>query len=355
MVNSFKSDKIYLSRILGNSIFFILLFSFFFFFLSFIFQDLLFFVTSFHFYIFILIGIDVIFMTLSKLLLSLWRIKGYANKYGFFSILKLIINISITFFLITYLNLSWLGRILAILITNVLFGSFSLLFFIITKNISFKFDFSILKKIFFFGLPLIPHTLSSAFISSSNRFFLLQFVGPEGTGLFSFAHQIGSVISLITLSINLAFVPWLFESLKAADSNKKIRIVIFSYFIIGGIIFISLLLGLLGPFIFSMITNPIYQSSYFLVLLICFSYSLHGIYLIFVNYIFFAAKTFKLALISVLSALVSLLANYFFIKTYGVYGAAYSSILSYSIMVVLTFAVSNKVYPMPWLFFLRKH
>jgi O-antigen/teichoic acid export membrane protein len=56
-----------------------------------------------------------------------------------------------------------------------------------------------------------------------------------------------------------------------------------------------------------------------------------------------------------ISAFVSIISNYILIPIYGGIGAGIASTISFAILFILTFIVSNKVVPMPWLYFFRKN
>jgi len=66
------------------------------------------------------------------------------------------------------------------------------------------------------------------------------------------------------------------------------------------------------------------------------------------GYIFFHKKTDKLALITFPIAIFHLILSYNFIQIFGVIGAGYSLVISYTVQFFSVWYLSNKIYPMPW-------
>lgn len=71
--------------------------------------------------------------------------------------------------------------------------------------------------------PLLLHEVLSLLINQSNRIFLVNAVGAEQTGVFTFAWTMGSVVALAGVAVNNAWIPWYFRALDAADTAEVIR------------------------------------------------------------------------------------------------------------------------------------
>jgi Na+-driven multidrug efflux pump len=67
------------------------------------------------------------------------------------------------------------------------------------------------------------------------------------------------------------------------------------------------------------------------------------------NYIFFADRTRWLAAVTITVALINVPLTYVLIKLNGGTGAAQAMAGSLALSFLLTWAVSQRVYPMPWL------
>lgn len=67
-----------------------------------------------------------------------------------------------------------------------------------------------------------------------------------------------------------------------------------------------------------------------------------------VNYLLFLKKTCLIGGITLLTAVINVILNYFLISTVGAIGAAYGTALALFIQFILTWIVSIKSYKMPW-------
>ena len=59
-------------------------------------------------------------------------------------------------------------------------------------------------------------------------------------------------------------------------------------------------------------------------------------------------KTSLLSSFTLINGFLNIIFNYFFIKVFGVLGAAYATILSMFLIFIISFIYSNRIYPMPW-------
>jgi len=84
------------------------------------------------------------------------------------------------------------------------------------------------------------------------------------------------------------------------------------------------------------------------ILWIALGFAFNGMYKMVVNYIFYAEKTYLLAIITTITAVVNITITYFLVSRIGAIGAAYSLCVSYLISLLLTWYFSNLVHPMPW-------
>jgi Na+-driven multidrug efflux pump len=74
-----------------------------------------------------------------------------------------------------------------------------------------------------------------------------------------------------------------------------------------------------------------------------------GMYYLVTNYIFFAQRTGRLAVVTATTAIINIALTYALITVNGGLGAAQSMAISFAISFVLTWIVSQRAYPMPWL------
>lgn len=219
----------------------------------------------------------------------------------------------------------------------------------------FKFRKDFFKKALKFSLPTLVYSLSAFVFLSSDRFFIKYFLGVKSVGYYSAIFQLSSIISIIGMSINAAWMPWLFENLKKKDYYTNVFIVKLSY----GLIFCFLVIGLLSclifPFFASIILPNNFHKYIYISTPIIIGFVFEGIYLIVSPYLFFAEKTKYNGYIGVVIACINVVLNIILIPYFGILGAAIATCCSWILLAITFFIFSSRVYPMPWLYFLSKN
>ena len=285
--------------------------------------------------------------------LSLWQAQSKAIHYGLVQIIITLINIGFSVIFVVSMNMNWHGRILAQLIASIVGCSICLILLFRAKFISFKIQKKHIRYALNFGLPLIPHSLGALFITMSDRVLITNLVGVSDTGIFTVAAQIGMVFSFIIEAFNKAYAPWLFEKLKQNSETFKMQIVRGTYLYFLVVILVALVPSIIPSQLISIFLGPkfVEAKTYFLPLFI--GYAFNGMYYMVCNYIFFQQKTKYLAYVTFISGAINIVFSYFLIKINGPIGAAQGTAIAFAISFVLTWYLSNKVYPMPWFQFLK--
>jgi len=295
-----------------------------------------------------IIALTALLEVWSNLILALWRVQEKPLQFGKFQISKIIINVLLSFLLVVVWTLNWRGRVVGIIIADIIFGSTALLILLREDLVKPRLNLSYIKDALFFGVPLIPHALSGWITTYVDRFFIANMVGMADVGIYSVAYQIGSIIGILASSFNQAWTPFLFKKLSQGNQDSKTTIVKLTYCYFVVIIFLTALLSLTAPFIISFFLGDEFEQATRYVPWIAAGYSATGMYYMVVNYIFYAKKTYYLAVITLSAALINILLNFIFISRNGTIGAAQATTITSLIIFVSTWFLSNRVCQMPW-------
>lgn len=269
--------------------------------------------------------------------------------YTIFQGLNTLFSTSLSLWMVLNLGMKWEGRILAQVVSYIIFASFGL--YILYKNGWFYLNLNreYIKDALNYGWPLIPHAIGAIIMTMSDRLFITNMVGLSDTGLYSVGYALGSVIGFIENSFNIAFVPWLFKRLKNNDEKLKISIVKLTYLYFVVIILLALAISYFFQYFFVFIVGDKFTGAKDFIFWIALSFAFSGMYKMVVNYIFYVGKTKILAWLTFSSAMLNILFNYILINHYGAVGAAMSTLVVNIIFFFLTWILSNRIYKMPWL------
>ena len=296
-----------------------------------------------------IIPIFVLLQSIPSIVPIIYQAKKEPFNFGKYKISMTIINLSLSILFVVIFSFGWEGRIYGIVGSFLIFTIIG--FVILSKSnfLKFSLDKELLESALKFGIPLIPHSIAGTFLVMSDRIFLVNMLGGDSVGIYSVAFQVSTAIAIIMGSINQAWAPHLFEMLNSNPTiAQKKQIVKTTYKIMGVMTGITFIFILCSSFIFDIFINSNYHEGKVLSKYIAIAFLFQGFYFMVTNYIFYTKKTYILSVITVSSLIIVVIANYFFIKSYGILGSVYAMVLIWIIFFLITWYISNKLYKMPW-------
>jgi len=281
--------------------------------------------------------------------LLLWVAEQKSKQYIIYQIMQTILITTLSLIFIIKFNMKWEGQILATTIGILTFSMISFIFIIKRGYFYFKLNFNYIKDALYFGIPLIPHTLSGWIKTGSDRILLVSMVGASATGIYSVGYQIGYVIGVVVLALNKVWTPYLFKILSDNPSLKdKERIVKFTYIYFIFIILFAILFSYIAQNMVYYFLDEKFIESIQYIKYFALAFAFQGMYFMVTNYIFYVKKTYILSYITFSTAVIHVILLYVLININGTIGAAQATLISFVITFFATWYLSNKVYSMPW-------
>ena len=305
---------------------------------------------------YVLFAVVVSFCTaIISLRLGQWQVQKKAVKYGALQISQSLFNMLLSLLLVAVLLKGAEGRIDAQIVASLIFVLIA--FFLLKKDgllKTFNWRKKYLAEALSFGLPLMPHLAGGFLLNSVDRFVINNEIGLADAGIYMVAVQLTAAIGIVFDAINKAYVPWLFEKLKADSYKVKQEIVRLTY-----LWYLAIALGVLiafyiGPWLVVFIAGEKYAVAGKVVGWLALGQGFQGMYLMVTNYIFFSKKTGLLSIASIGSGLLNLFLLIIFVRILGLQGAAIAFALSMGIRFILTWFIAHKQHPMPWFNFISK-
>ncbi len=275
--------------------------------------------------------------------------------YGFFQIFLSITKLLFSIYFVVVLFLSWKGRVYGMLIGSLIGLLLSIVY--LTKNKFIKFSYSklFIKEIINYYLPLIPHQLSGWFKTGMTILLLGYFANKTQAGFFDLALKFVIPISILATAINKAWTPFFYNKLSNNLEEKgKVKIVKLTYIIFISLIFTSFIIIILSPHLFSTFLDTKYIPAIKYVFILSIATSINSLYPFLINYIYFSKKTKYASYVTITSSIISIIMTVILFKIYGDIGVAYAFLLTSLTTFALLFYFVNKIYPMPWFFFIKK-
>jgi O-antigen/teichoic acid export membrane protein len=295
----------------------------------------------------------VVARTIAGSQLSLLRVRELPLQFAVLQNLQSVGVIVLAVVLVVGLGLGWQGRVGAELTTWCALALVCLVLMWRGGWIRFRFSPGYARDLASFGVPLIPHSIGAVLMFQTDRVLLTNLVGVEVTGLYTVAYQLVVVIEIVAVSFNYAYAPWLFRRLTDADDAAKRSIVRYTYVGFGGMVGLAVGAAIVMPWVGELLLDPAFHDSFVFTGWLALGLMFSGMYYLVANYIFYAQRTAWLSLVTISVGLLNIVVTYALITLNGAIGAAQAFALALLLSFLLTWLVSQRVYPMPWLGRLR--
>lgn len=261
--------------------------------------------------------------------------------YSVASFLITLSSLIVNLVLILGIKLGAVSILIAIVVSNVLGGSVVAISIKAWKYLSPKYyNRGILGEMLNYSLPLIPNAISWWIANVSDRLLIVFFIGAAANGVYAAANKIPAIYTTIFNVINLAWM----ESISLAVINGDHKSFV-SEMMNKGYRFLSFLcLGIVCcvSLFFEFIIGSNYSDSYwhiYILMIAIFVNSLCSLY----GGILAAFKDSKTTgSTTVTGAIVNFIVNIVLIKVIGLYAASLSTLVSYSVILLLRSKASKK-------------
>lgn len=202
------------------------------------------------------------------------------------------------------------------------------------------YDKNIWKYAASFGVTLIPHYLAYSILNSSDRVMINNMCSTGDAGIYSLACNISIAVNLVTGAIDSSLNPWVFQRLKNRNYKKIAKITDYIVFGFGMIVVGG---ALVAPEILFLVSSREYQSAKWVmppVIAGCFFLYLAGC---FMRVAFYHEKKHVITLTSILAAVTNIVLNFIFIPQFGFIAAAYTTLVSYIIFVLVHYISMRRI------------
>lgn len=269
--------------------------------------------------------------------------KHKAWSYAFFSTGKNVAEILLVIFLVLGLHWAWQGRLLPVLGAQALLGIISIFMLFRWKFVANSINWKHVKQIAWISSPFIFERLSIFVLNNSDRYFIEKFdlQGTHGVGLYSAGAQVASIINLVILSINSAYLPYLFQHISANNKPKAKRGTAL-YIACAGLMVVGVLLVI--PLLFHYVIGKQFSEGSEYAYYLTGGNFMWAVYNAFIGYLLFYGKNRTIFFISLAGMIFSITMNFILVPRYGAYGAAITSITTYSFMAVICFSAAWKYF-----------
>lgn len=210
------------------------------------------------------------------------------------------------------------------------------------REVGAHFSWPKLKGMIIYGLPLIPSNILAYIVNVSDRFFVNAYVGLTQTGLYTLGYRFGILVNeFVSSPFGQIWVPRRFEMFQKEDS-ERIFARIFTYFT-GALLFVGLGISVATKDVIKIMSEEAFWDAYLVVPIIVLSYIVSSFQMHFNVGILFKKKTKYLMYINFVTGGINIVLNFVMISRWGMWGAAWATLICFVIKVALIYVVGNRL------------
>jgi O-antigen/teichoic acid export membrane protein len=262
------------------------------------------------------------------------------------NIIRLVVILGTTIYFLKYQHKGLSGIYEAQIIGNILFLIITSRYII--RNIELRFSLPVLKDIIRFSMPLALASLSNVLLVVFDRYVLNFKSTPLNVGIYTQGYKIANTTKVFIISsVQLALAPAIFKIMYRPD-HKLIYSKIMTWFTII-VVYFSLFLSLFGLEITKLFTTgTIYWEAYKIIPIFSLGITFSMLKDVSITGLQITKRTKIIGLMLTIIAIFNLCINLVLVPVWGIYGAAFSSLISQVIFFLCLFYFAQKYYPIPY-------
>jgi O-antigen/teichoic acid export membrane protein len=233
-----------------------------------------------------------------------------------------------------------------IFIANILGSAISFLLLVpYLMRFKLQFDVVLLKKILAYSWPIMVAGLAYVINENLDKFLIKRMIGATEMGIYSACYKLAIFMNLYILAFRLGAEPFFFNNASKKNA-KETYAKIMNYFVIIGALFligIVVYIDLLKYFI-----NPDYWGALAIVPVILLANLFLGIYYNLAIWYKLTDKTQYGMYFSIFGAIITIVLNVIFIPIIGIMAAAYTTLIAYVGMTIVSYLFGKKYYTIPY-------
>lgn len=272
------------------------------------------------------------------LLKTKFSMEYLVKKVFFMNLITTALSLCLIIYFVTKKDMQIVGIYLGYIL-----GNLPIFIYLIWSNkniLSLGFDKKIFKKLFYYGFGLIFGDISYLLLSMIDRFFLKIYTNLSDVGVYSLGYKFGGLIEAFFIySFMEIFSPFKYKNYKKNNFEEEINKFYFYYHLMG-ILFI-LIISFNVKLILYLFTTEEFIIAYKVVPLILYSYLLYGQSNFYKTGLQLKSKTHIDSVVIFIGCFINIGLNFYLIKKFGMIGAAISTIISYIVMNILYYILSN--------------
>ena len=303
----------------------------------------------------LLIGV-IVLDTLVVAPFAYLRATGRPIKFAAIKISNILIYVLLNYFFLWCipkfnLSFSWYDTsdlVQYIFIANLAASAVTLLlllpYFFKTKL---HFSLTIFKQLINYGWPIMVAGLAYVINENFDKWVIPNLLDKDINGAYSGCYKIAMFMTIFIQAFRLGAEPFFFSHAKEKNA-KQTYALIMKYFVIAGSLMLVFIIAYLDIFKALLVTDSSYWQAIQIVPIVLLANLCLGIYFNLAIWYKLTDKTRYGMYLSIVGAIVTIGLNITLIPKFGFIAAAWTTLVAYGIMMILSYLLGQKHYPVPY-------
>ncbi|MCO5286236.1 MAG: lipopolysaccharide biosynthesis protein [Chitinophagaceae bacterium] len=289
-----------------------------------------------------LIPICLIFNFFFDTFAILLRMENRVKSFSTIQLSKIIIELSLAFFLIIQFYHSWFGRALGYAITLITMGIWFLRYAIRNGFLIKKFDTKLLKKELTFGISGVLLKIGIFFLLSSDKFFVMAHYGKIQTGFYAIASTFATVQFIFSESLIQYLQPVFFQEYAKGGNWNQIKHLFRKYAIV---MFLAvILITLATTFVYEFFLKPSYRAHLYLFYPLITGALLWSFSNLLLQNIVYQKQKRIIIILSAIAIVLSMAINFITSKYLNLVWLSYGQVISHALILATIVLLNSKLH-----------
>ncbi len=208
-----------------------------------------------------------------------------------------------------------------------------------------QFDKKLFKKMLLYSYPIVIAGMAYVINENLDKLLIGKLIDKETQGLYAAAYKLAIFMNLYIMAFRLGAEPFFFNISHQKDAKKTYALIMKYFVIIGSFVLLGIVsfLEILKHFI-----NPDYWVALEIVPIVLLANLFLGIYHNLSIWYKLTDKTRYGMYFSVFGAIITIVFNLIMLPIVGYMASAWATLLAYGLMMLLSYQVGKKHYPIPY-------
>jgi O-antigen/teichoic acid export membrane protein len=295
----------------------------------------------------LLIAPIVFFDTLNLIPLSFLRAERRPAPYAALAFFRAVFGTVVIVILVVALHLGVLGVLIGSAISAVSAAALGLLVLARGASLKLRVDPVLWRHMLVFSIPLVPASIAAWGLNLSDRYVIGAFDGFHAVGLYSVGYTIGLIMNALVIQpFGLAWGAAYWEFAHEGPAEPIVSRAMTLFVVVACVP--AMALSVFGVDAMRLLLSPEFLPGRYVIPFSAFGYLAYGMYSIAGTGLNLASQTRWLPITVAAAAVANLLMNLLGVPLLGYMAAAYSTLISYALLAVLTGTAAQRYFPVRW-------